>query len=97
MIANSEADLLPPDTVIEEVGTGGRDAALVITGCYNRLSHTCSLLLLALNLCLIFCVFGYVKGKVYAEKGEVSLLFPTPLLGVSVQVQDYSSSPTLEM
>ena len=80
MIANSEAELLPPDTVIEEVGTGGRDAASVSTGYYNRLSHTCSLLLLALNLCIIFYVFGYVKGKVYTEKGEVILLFSTPLL-----------------
>ena len=45
MIANSEAELLPPDTVVEEVGTGGRDAALVTTGYFNRLLHTCSLLL----------------------------------------------------
>ena len=78
MIANSEAELLPPDTVVEEVGTGGRDAALVITGYFNRLLNTCSLLL-ALNLCIIFCGFGCVKGKVYVYKHTKEiLLFTTP-------------------
>ena len=63
MIANSEAELLRPDTVVEEVETGGRDAVLVTTGYFNRLLHTCSLLL-AINLCIIFHESGCVKGYV---------------------------------